>query len=165
MSGRCTIGRITAAFRVAALSCPNRRRLPGGDAVLEIDPVARGHAKQIGRTPDHIVLELADLAVGIDQLPHHFDDAEPARLIHRTHDDAGEMIEVDRLALDQRRGRDQLIGVAAIEPETAFDQAVKLALFGLGGFAVERDDVNQQRGRRQTIAGIVEMRERSRGEK
>ena len=124
--------------------------------MLEIDPVARRHAQQVGRAPDHVVLELADLAVGIDQLPHHFDDAEPACLVHRAHDDAGEMIEIDRLALDQRRGRDQLIGGAGIKPEAAFDQAVKLALFRFGRFAVERDDVNQQRGRRQPISGIVE---------
>src|SRR5450759_4858866 len=45
--------------------------------------------------PDHVVLELADLAVGVNQLPHHFDNAEPAFLIHRAHDDAGEMIEID----------------------------------------------------------------------
>jgi hypothetical protein len=66
------------------------------------------------------------------------------------------MIEIDRLALDQRRGRDQVIGGARIKPEMAFDQAVKFALFGCRGFTVERDDMNQQRGRRQAIAGIVE---------
>jgi hypothetical protein len=65
------------------------------------------------------------------------------------------VIEIDRLALDQRRGRDQLIGGTAIKPEAAFDQAVKLALFNVGRFAVDRNDVNQQRRRRQTIAGVV----------
>src|SRR5882757_2900474 len=44
---------------------------------------------------------------------------------------------------------------AGIEPETAFDQAVKLALFDFGRFAVERDDVYQQRRRRQPVAGVV----------
>ena len=65
------------------------------------------------------------------------------------------MIEIDRLALDQRRGRDQLIRGTGIKPEAAFDQAMQLALFSLGWFAVDRNDVNQQRRRRQTIAGIV----------
>ena len=31
--------------------------------------------EQFGHAPDHVVLELVDLAVGIDQLPHHLDDA------------------------------------------------------------------------------------------
>src|ERR1700732_1769677 len=80
-----------------------RRGLPGGDAVLEIDPVAGGYPEQVGGAPDHVILELADLTVGVDQLPHHLDNAQSACLIHRTHDDAGEMIEINRLAFDQRR--------------------------------------------------------------
>src|SRR5438046_8121521 len=131
------------------------RGLPGGNTVLEIDPVARRYAEQIGCTPDDVTLELADLAVGVNQLPHHLDDTESALLIHRTHDDTGEVIEIDRLALDQRRGRNQLIRGTGIKPEAAFDQAMKLALFGIRRLAVDRNDVNQQRRRRQTIAGIV----------
>src|SRR5262249_9645191 len=46
-----------------------------GDRVLQVDPVALGNAEQIGGAPDDIVLELGDLAVGIDQLPHQADDA------------------------------------------------------------------------------------------
>ena len=67
------------------------------------------------------------------------------------------MIEIDRLALDQRGGRDQLIRSARIEPEMAFKQAVKLALLDRRWLAVERDDVNQKRRRRQAIAGVVEL--------
>src|ERR1700676_1457933 len=94
-----------------------RPRLRRGDAMLEIDPVARRNAQQIGRAPDHVILELADLAVGIYQLPHHFDDAKPAGLIDRAHDDAGEVIEIDRLTLDQGRRRDQLIARAGLRRE------------------------------------------------
>src|SRR5436190_5493832 len=131
------------------------RGLPGGNTVLEIDPVARSYAEQIGCTPDDVILELADLAVGVNHLPHHLDDTESALLIHRTHDDAGEVIEIDRLALDQCRGRDQLIRGTGIKSEAAFDQAVKLALFSLGWLAVDRDGVDQQRSCCQKIAGIV----------
>src|SRR5882672_11075406 len=123
--------------------------------MLEIDPVAGRYAQQVGGAPDDIVLELADLTVDISQLPHHFDDPEPALLIHRAHDDAGEMIEIDRLALDPRRGGYQLIRGTGIEPETGFKQPMQLPLFNVGWFAVERNDVNQQRGGRQTIPGIV----------
>ena len=123
--------------------------------VLEIDPVARGNAEQISRAPDNVVLELADLAVRIYQLPHHLDDTEPALLIDRTHDDAGEMIEIDRLAFSPRRRRDQMIRRTVIELEAAFDQTVQFAFLDRARLAIERDDVNQQRGRRQQIPGIV----------
>jgi hypothetical protein len=43
------------------------RGLPGGNAVLEIDPVARRYAQQIGCTPDDVILELADLAIGVNR--------------------------------------------------------------------------------------------------
>src|SRR5262245_40113489 len=83
----------------AAVRCPqdtSRRRLALGDrqrprlgdVTLELDTIARGHGQKIGSTPDHIVLELADLAIGIDQLPHHLDDAQPALVIDLAHDDA-----------------------------------------------------------------------------
>src|SRR5258706_1621731 len=123
--------------------------------MFEIDPIARGHGQEIGGAPDHVVLELADLAVGVPQLPHHFDDAEPALLIHGAHEDAGKRIEIARLTLDQRRGGDQLIRRAGIKPKAACEEAVKFAFFDVGWFAVERDHVNQQRRCRQTISGIV----------
>src|SRR6266404_2360852 len=65
------------------------------------------------------------------------------------------MIEIDGFALGPRRRRDQPVGGAGIEPKTAFEQAMKLALFQVGRLAVERNDVNQKRRRRQAIAGIV----------
>src|SRR5260370_39226063 len=51
-----------------------RRGLPAGNTMLEIDPVPRGYAQQIGRAPDDVILELAGLTVGISRLPHHLDD-------------------------------------------------------------------------------------------
>ena len=56
------------------------------NCVLQLDPVALGNPEQVGSTPDHIVLELADLAVGIDQLPHHLHDALAAVFVERAHD-------------------------------------------------------------------------------
>src|ERR1044071_1262916 len=105
--------------------------------VLEIDPIARGNAEQIGRAPDNVVFELADLAVRIYQLPHHLDDAEPALLIDRTHDDAGEVIEIDRLAFGPRRLGDQMICGTGIELEAAFDQTVQFALLDRARLAIE----------------------------
>src|SRR3954447_10768782 len=68
--------------------------------VLEIDAVAPGNAEQIGGTPQHIVLELGDFAVGEHHLPHHLDDTATAFLIDLAHDHAGEAIEIDRIVLD-----------------------------------------------------------------
>src|ERR1700716_3334344 len=122
MSGIVGPGRSVSHCRGHEVSAaPGRGGLSAGNTMPEV--------QQIGGTPDHVVLELADLAIGIDQLPHHFDDAKSALLIHRAHDDAGEMIEIDRLALDQGCRRDQLIRSTWIKPEAAFEQAVKLALF------------------------------------
>src|ERR1700756_5356068 len=92
-----------------------------GDGVLQIDPVTLGNAEQVGGAPDDVVLELTDLAVGIDQLPHHLDDALAALFIERAHDDAGETIEIDGLALDLSGIGDEPVRGAAIEPEMAFD--------------------------------------------
>ena len=138
-----------------------KTRLPLRHAVLEIDPVARRNTEEVRSTPHDIVLELADLAVGVDQFPHHLDDTEPALLVYRAHDDAGEMIEIDGLAFDARRRCDQLICRTGIELEPALDQAVQFALLDLARLAIERDDMNQQRGCRQTIAGIIERPIRS----
>src|SRR5271155_221661 len=88
-------GKRTSNRALAALATRYRRGLPGGDAVLEIDPVARGYAQQIGGAPNDVVLEFADLTVGVNQFPHHLDDAQAPGLVDRTHDDAGEMKEVD----------------------------------------------------------------------
>src|SRR5271169_1773368 len=123
--------------------------------MLEFDAVARGHPKEVGGAPDDIVLELADLTVSVNELPHHLDDAQAARLVHRTHDDAGEMIEIDRLALDQHCRRDQLIRRSGIKPKAAFDQAMKLALLDFGWLAVEGNHMNQQSRCGQTVSVVV----------
>ena len=54
---------------------------------------------------------------------------EPAGFVHRTHDDAGEMIEIDRLALDQRRRRDQLIRGAADRARSGFRSGCEACAF------------------------------------
>src|SRR5579883_248874 len=126
------------------------------DQMFQVDAVAGGDAEQVGRAPDHIVLELADLAIGIDQLPHHLDNAQPPLFIDLAHDDAGEMIEIDGLALDQSRGLDQLVGSAGIEPESALNQAVQLAPLDFGRLSVKRDHMDQKRGRGQLVAIVVE---------
>src|SRR5437899_10663205 len=114
-------GRGVSDCRDPDISAARNRGLPGRNTVLEIDPVARRHAEQIGCTPNDVILELADLPVGINHLPHHLDDAESALFIYPNHYDAGEVTEFDRLALNQHRGRAQLIRVARIEPEAHVD--------------------------------------------
>src|SRR3954469_9112472 len=163
----CNAAMLSAAFRLGAgvyleISVWSCRRLTicsrlfGSHTVLEIDTVAQRHAQQVRGAPDHIIFELADLAVDIDQLPHHFDNAESARLIYRSHNYARKMIEIDRLALNQSCGRDQPIRRSPIKPETAFDQSMKLAPFVLRRFTIDRNDVDQKRGGCQPISVVIE---------
>src|SRR4051812_48410619 len=73
------------------------------DTMFEIDAIARRYSQKVGGPPDDIIFKLADLAVGIHKLPHHFDDAQSAFLVDRAQDNAGKMIKIYRLALDQHR--------------------------------------------------------------
>ena len=67
----------------------------------------------------------------------------------------GETIKIDRVALGASCRRNQLVGHAAIELEAGFDQAVQLAFLDGRRLAVERDDVDQQRGCSEAIIGLV----------
>src|SRR5262249_27968386 len=53
----------------------HRAGATAGDEALEFEPVARRDGKKVRGAPKHVVFELGDLAVGVDQLPHHLDDA------------------------------------------------------------------------------------------
>ena len=81
----------------------------GRHAVAQLDPVARGDAEQVGGPPDQVVLEFGDAAVRVDHFPHHLDHAPPSVLVERAVDQAGEVIEIDRLVLGfgrlERRAR------------------------------------------------------------
>ena len=57
--------------------------------LAQLDPLARRDAKQVGGAPQQIVLELVASAVGIDDLPHHFDDAGAARLVEHAIEQTG----------------------------------------------------------------------------
>ena len=108
--------------RRAAPSTAGRRRVaPGRDAMLELDPVARGHAEQVGGAPDHIVLELADLGRRRKPAPTSFPQcvSRPSSSTG-AHDDTGEMVEIDGLALDQRGRRDQFVRRAGFERQSGF---------------------------------------------
>jgi hypothetical protein len=48
-----------------------------------------------------------------------------------------------------------LVCCSAIKPEAAFDKAVKLVLLDFGWFAVEGNDMNEQRRRSQTGSAVV----------
>ena len=90
-------------------------------------------------------LEFADGTVGIDHFPQHLDDAQPARLVERAHQQAGEMIEIDRLVVVLRRLGDQLVGRGGVEPVLRLEDGLQLATLGVGKLAVEGGDMHQQR--------------------
>ena len=66
-----------------------RRRPVSGSRILAADPppqldaLVRRHAEQVGGAPHQIVFQLVALAVGIDDLPHHLDDAGAAGFVER----------------------------------------------------------------------------------
>src|SRR5581483_4055280 len=64
--------------------------------------------------------------------------------------------EVDRLTLNLGGIRDQPVRGATVQLEMPFDQTVQLALLGLRRLAVQRNHMDQQRGRRQPVVAVAE---------
>ena len=96
------------------------------DAAAQRDPLLRRHAKEIGGAPQQIVLQLVAAAVGIDDLPHHLDDAGAAALVERAVERMGEMIKVDRFLLGRRRLGDQFFGRRIVERKALLEHVVQL---------------------------------------
>src|SRR2546428_12995449 len=95
-----------------------RVSLFSGDPAANLDAFARGNIEQIGGAPDQVVLELVEAAVSIDDFPHHLDNAPPPLLVERAIDDAGEVVEIDRLVLGGRRFVDKLGGCGLVAVAT-----------------------------------------------
>src|SRR5262249_56211399 len=83
----------------------------------QLNSLGGGDAEEVGDPPDQVAFEIVDAAVGISDLPHHFDHAAAAILVERAIDQTGEMIEIDRLVLGLRRVRDQLVRRRLVEAE------------------------------------------------
>src|SRR5262249_49852856 len=98
---RCWRGGSLAACRMRAL---------GRHAPADLDALARRDAQEIGSAPNHVLLEFAHPSVSIDDFPHHLDNAPPPRIVDRAVDQAGEMIEIDGVAIRSRRLLDELRG-------------------------------------------------------
>ncbi len=78
---------------------------------------SRRHRKQLGHAPHHVVLEFVDAAVGIDQPPHHLDDALAVGDVEPPLEHAGEGVEVDRLGIGGLRRLDEGSGRRRVEVE------------------------------------------------
>src|SRR6516225_8146751 len=72
-------------------------------ALAQLNSLPRGDAEEVGDPPDQVTLEIVDAAVGIGDLPHHFDHAAAAILVERAIDRPGEMIEIYCVVLGLRR--------------------------------------------------------------
>src|SRR3989442_14736638 len=128
----------------------------GRHALAQLDALARGYAEKISRAPDEIVLEFGYAIVGVDDLPHHFDDAQAARFVERAIEQAGEMIDIDRLLLGLGGLGHKLVGRRVIKLEATLDDRVQLAALDLRYVAVDRGGMDEQRRRRQTIVVVFE---------
>jgi hypothetical protein len=96
-----------------------------GDALAQQHPVARRDAKQFGDAPDRILLELVDGAVGIGDVPHHFDDLEPSVLVEGALEDARELVKIDGVAVALLGLFDEALGRGVVEPEALLDQVLE----------------------------------------
>ena len=127
-----------------------------GNAAAQRDTVARGHPQQIGDAPHQVILEFVD-APSANTISHIISTI-PRRpgFVERAVDQAGEMIEVDRLVLGERADIDQLLGRGLVEGETRLEQRMQLVALGRGHVAVDGRGVNQQRGGREAIIVFLE---------
>ncbi len=139
---------------VTAVRFRARRRLAGASSIRSCAEIP----EKVGGPPEQIVLEFADPAVREGDLPHHLDHAPPPVLVERTVDQAGEVIEVDRLVLGFGRLGDQNIGGGVVEVETPLDDGMKLVPLGLREVAVDRRGMNEQRGGREPVVVLREVR-------
>src|SRR5208283_109671 len=132
------------ARRLVPSVLPQRHTLP------------RRHAKQLGDAPDDILLAFVDVAVCVSELPEHADELAAAFLVERTFQDAGEMIEIDGLALALGRMRDQVARLRMGEIEALFDESLhSRALVGVE-LAVDGGDMDEQRSGGQMVVLVLE---------
>src|SRR5262249_19068206 len=103
----------TSARRIGR-TCSTRL---GGHALAQLDTRARRYAKQTRGAPDDVLLKLVNPPVDIDDLPHHLDHAPAPLLVERAVEQAGEVIEIDRLAIRQGRTVDELFGCRIVKSE------------------------------------------------
>ena len=136
---------------VSPLAPPARR------CAAAVRSVPLRHAKQIGGAPKEIVLQFVAGAVGVDDLPHHLDEAGPAGFVERAVEQAGEMIEVDGLVLGERRLVDQFVGGGVVEREAVLDHRVQLVALALRHFAVDRGGMHEQRRRGEPVITVGEL--------
>src|SRR4029077_882157 len=128
-----------------------------GDALAQCNSVVRGDPQQIGGAPHQVILELVDAPVREHDFPHHLDDTEAARLVERAVDQAGEVIEIDRLVVGPRAGIDQLLRRGVVEREAGLEHGTQPVALDIGHGAVDGRGVDQQGGGGKSIVVFLEM--------
>ena len=96
------------------------------------------------------------LPVREDDLPHHLDDAEAAGLVERAVDQAGEVIEVDRLVFGERADVDEFVGRGVVERKMGFEDRAQLLALGARHVSVDGRGVDQQRGGGEAVVVVLE---------
>src|SRR5262245_29783629 len=97
------------------------------DRALESHAHLRRYREELGNPPDDIVLELMELAVREDQLPHHRDNLLTFALVESPLEHVGEAVKVDGLVVRVPRRRDQRLGLGAVEVESAGEEIAEKA--------------------------------------
>ena len=95
-------------------------------------------------------------AVGEGDIPHHFDDLEPAILVEGALQDAGELVKADRIAVALLGLFDQASGRGVVEPEALFKHRFQASSLGPVQVAVGGGDMHQQRGGGEPVIFLIE---------
>ena len=107
--------------------------------------------------PDQIVLQLVALAVGVDDLPHHLDDAGASGFVERAVELMGEMIQIDRFVFGGGRLLYQLLGRGIVEIEMLLDDGVQLFILARQHLTVDGCGMDQHRRRREPVIVFAEL--------
>ncbi len=86
-----------------------------------------------------------DFAVREGDVPHHFDDLKPALLVEGALQDAGELVEIHRIAVALFGLFDEARGRGVVEPEALLDHRLEAPPLRLVGRAVGGGDMHEER--------------------
>ena len=118
-------------------------------AALGFAAVEVGDIEQARDAADQGILVAAHRAVGIGDVPQHFDDADPFPLGKIIHDDSGEMVQIGSARRALPRRRDEARGLERLQAEAPRQDALDDAPLAVGEAVVAARGFEQQHGERK----------------
>jgi hypothetical protein len=97
----------------------------GRNLLAEIDPLSRGHPRQIGDTPDDIILEFIHSTVVIHNFPHHLNEPAATFVVQKLIELVGELVDIDGGPVDRGRFLEQPGGSQIVKIKMRSENGVK----------------------------------------